>query len=229
MATMASAFINVTHLRKVIQSGTTKITILQDINLMIKRGESIAIIGASGSGKSTLLNLLAGIDLPSSGDIIIDNQYLNRENDDQRALWRAHNCGIIFQNFQLIPTLNAIENVMLPLELHYIKTHIAKAKARAILKTLGLSARLMHYPAQLSGGEQQRVAIARAFINQPSVIFADEMTANLDHHSGQMIADNVFELNQRLHTTLILVTHDPHLAARCQRRFSLQEGLLIPC
>jgi putative ABC transport system ATP-binding protein len=225
----ASVFLQVNHLKKQVSSGEGHITILNDINLTVKAGESLAVLGASGSGKTTLLTLLAGLDLPTSGDIYFRDQHLNLMNEEQRAQLRNHAVGFIFQSFQLLPTLTALENVMLPLEIQYVSHQRCKSEAERWLQQVGLGERMRHYPSQLSGGEQQRVAIARAFINQPQIIFADEMTGNLDTHTGEMISDILFSLNQQQQTTLVLVTHDASLASRCERRVSLREGLLQPC
>ena len=224
-----SIFLAVTHLNKQVPNGDSKITILKDINLSIHKGESVAILGRSGSGKTTLLTLLAGLDLPTSGDIYFQQQHLNALSEEERALIRGARVGFIFQSFQLLPTLTALENVMLPLEIQYIPYQRCKKEATAWLNKVGLSERLNYYPDKLSGGEQQRVAIARAFINQPEIIFADEMTGNLDTETGQHITDILFSLNAQQATTLVLVTHDDTLAARCQHRYYLQEGVLQPC
>jgi len=226
MATAISEFLRVEHLNKKVQSGDSHITILQDVNLTVKTGESVAILGASGSGKTTLLTLLAGLDLPTSGDIYFQQQHLNTLNEEQRALIRGQSIGFIFQSFNLLSTLTALENVMLPLEIQYVPNTIAKKEASQWLNRVGLGERLYHYPAVLSGGEQQRVAIARAFVNKPKIIFADEMTGNLDTHTGDRIIDVLFSLNEIEHTTLVLVTHDASLASRCTRRVSLSEGVL---
>lgn len=199
------------------------------MNLKVKKGESVAIFGMSGSGKTTLLTLLAGLDLPTTGNIYFQEHHLNKMSEEQRNLIRSKQIGFIFQSFQLLPTLSALENVMLPLEIQYVPHKQAKSAALARLKQVKLEDRIHHYPAQLSGGEQQRVAIARAFVTQPHIIFADEMTGNLDSDTGQMISDILFSLNQLQHTTLVLVTHDQNLAARCQHRLLLKKGELHPC
>ncbi|OGT46413.1 MAG: hypothetical protein A3E83_06440 [Gammaproteobacteria bacterium RIFCSPHIGHO2_12_FULL_41_20] len=224
-----SIFLRIEHLNKTVQSGDNKITILRDINLTIKTGESVAIIGASGSGKTTLLTLLAGLDLPTTGDIYFQGQYLNQLDEEQRTLLRAMHIGFIFQSFQLLPTLTALENVMLALEIQYIRHVQAKKTAEFWLNQVGLSKRLNHYPAKLSGGEQQRVAIARAFVNNPHIILADEMTGNLDTETGKAVGDILFSLNKQQNTTLVLVTHDDQLAMRCQRQLLLLDGILQPC
>ena len=202
-----------------------ELVILQPIDLQVYAGESLAITGASGSGKSTLLGILAGLDVPSSGKVHLNNQCLTDMDEEGRAQVRAHNVGFIFQSFQLLPGLTALENVMLPLELRGDKN--AKNLAAEFLARVGLSARLNHYPQQLSGGEQQRVAIARAFASQPRILFADEPTGNLDSATGARIIDLLFELNQAQGTTLILITHEERLAARCQRRVELAAGALL--
>lgn len=224
-----SVFLQVNHLSKRVASGDTAISILKDVNLNINTGESVAILGASGSGKTTLLTLLAGLDLPTAGDIYFLQQHLNSLDEEKRALLRGENIGFIFQNFQLLPTLNALENVMLPLEIRYVARELAEQSARSWLQKVGLQDRLLHFPATLSGGEQQRVAIARAFVTNPKIILADEMTGNLDIQTGKRIIELLFELNAERKTTLVLVTHDTNLAAQCQRRLLLQEGVLQPC
>ncbi len=200
------------------------IQVLRDLNLSILQGEQIAIIGSSGSGKSTLLSLLAGLDIPSSGSVQIQNNAFSSLDEDGRAAVRAKSMGFIFQSFQLLPSLTALENVMLPLQL---KSHPnAKEQSLEALDKVGLSARVQHYPKQLSGGEQQRVAIARAFATQPAILFADEPTGNLDKATGQIIIELLFKMNMEAGTTLVLVTHDVHLANRCQRQLKLENGVL---
>ncbi|WOH38503.1 ATP-binding cassette domain-containing protein [Thalassotalea fonticola] len=201
------------------------LTILKAINLQVKSGESIAIIGASGSGKTTLLSLLAGLDLPSSGEIYLNNLALHSFDEERRSKVRADHVGFIFQSFLLINSLTALENVMLPAEL--ANDSDAKEKAIAMLEKVGLADRIEHYPGQLSGGEQQRVAIARAFISNPAILFADEPTGNLDSKTGERITELLFELNQQQGTTLVLVTHDSTLALRCQRQLLMQAGEFI--
>ncbi len=198
------------------------LTILKDISLTVHQGESLAIVGRSGSGKSTLLGLLAGLDTPSSGSILLARQKLEQLNEDERAAVRAQHVGFVFQSFQLLNSLTALENVMLPIELKQMPN--ARIQATELLKRVGLSHRLTHYPTQLSGGEQQRVAIARAFAAEPSILFADEPTGNLDHATGNMVTQLLFDLNKEAGTTLVLVTHDPNLAARCQQQISLEAG-----
>lgn len=209
---------------KQINSGDTALTILNDLSLSVRSGESIAIVGASGSGKTTLLSLLAGLDLPSSGEILLDGQALQAMNEDQRAALRAGRVGFVFQSFQLLGGFTALENVMLPVELAGGRD--AAASARHALQQVGLSERVNHYPHQLSGGEQQRVAIARAFASQPKILFADEPTGNLDTATGARIIDLLFDLNRTRNATLVLVTHDAALASRCSRVLTLREGRL---
>ncbi len=199
--------------------------ILSSIDLIIKSGESIAIVGESGSGKSTLISLLAGLDTPSSGSIYLNDKSMTTMDEDGRASLRNELIGFVFQSFQLLPGLTALENVMLPLELRGDKT--AKAAATALLHRVGLAQRLLHTPKQLSGGEQQRVTLARAFVTRPAILFADEPTGNLDSKTGATIIELLFELNQENKTTLILVTHDHALAARCQRTLQLDAGYLV--
>jgi len=202
-----------------------ELTILQDVSFGVRRGESLAIVGASGSGKSTLLALLAGLDVASSGEVQIGGQALSTLDEDARARLRSERVGFVFQNFQLLPALTALENVMLPLELAGVRD--ADTPARQILERIGLGERLDHFPRQLSGGEQQRVAIARAFVTRPQILFADEPTGNLDTATGRLIADQLFDLNRSEGTTLILVTHDERLAARCSRQLRLDGGRLV--
>lgn len=210
-------------LAKTIDGPSGKLDILRDVTLDVLGGESVAILGASGSGKSTLLGLLAGLDQPSAGEVILAGQNLDSVNEDGRARLRAGKVGFVFQSFQLLPGLTALENVMLPLEL---LGRPAVDAARDALARVGLSERLRHYPHQLSGGEQQRVAIARAFVARPAVLFADEPTGNLDESSGSQVTELLFSLNAEEGAALVLVTHDPALAARCDRRYSLVGGAL---
>ena len=204
--------------------GTPPLVILQNVSFNVQAGETLAIVGASGSGKSTLLGLLAGLDSPSAGDIHWQGSALSSWDEDQRAAWRRQHVGFVFQNFQLMESLSALENVMLPLELAG-QPHAA-ASARHWLERVGLEHRLSHRPSRLSGGEQQRVALARAFATTPTLVLADEPTANLDSHTGEAIIELMFQLNAEHQTTLILVTHDEHLAARCQRSIRLVAGSL---
>lgn len=198
---------------------------MRDVSFEIERGRSVAIVGPSGAGKSTLLGLLAGLDLPTEGEVAIDDIVLNNLNEDGRAKLRARNVGFVFQSFHLVPSLTALENVMLPLEL--LGRSDAREQAHNILTEVGLHERVGHYPNQLSGGEQQRVAIARAFAPRPAVLFADEPTGNLDSATGETIVDLLFKLNADAATTLVLVTHDSDLAARCDRRLTINAGTLV--
>jgi putative ABC transport system ATP-binding protein len=210
------------HLTKTVSSPEGPLTILSDVSLTVRSGETLAVVGASGAGKSTLLALLAGLDSPTSGEVLIAGVEITRLDEDGRARLRGQHVGFVFQSFHLIPALTALENVMLPLELRARRD--ARAAAAAALAQVGLAARAAHYPKQLSGGEQQRVAIARAFVTQPAVLFADEPTGNLDTHTGQRITDLLFELNRSVGSTLVLVTHDRSLAQRCARVFELDAG-----
>lgn len=216
--------LNAQHLAKYIITPNARLDILNDINFHLNAGESMAITGASGSGKSTLLSLLAGLDTPSSGRVEIAGQSLSELSEEGRATLRQNKIGFVFQSFHLIPALNALDNVMLPLELKGAPN--AQRQASDLLARVGLAQRCTHKPVQLSGGEQQRVAIARAFAGQPEILFADEPTGNLDQLSGQNIIELLFELNQEQGTTLVLVTHDQLLAQACQRHFQLHEGVL---
>lgn len=201
-----------------------ELVILEDIDLEVAHGEALAIVGASGSGKSTLLGLLAGLDLPSDGDIALHGESLNGLDEDGRAALRARLVGFVFQSFQLLPSMSALENVMLPLEL--AGRADARNAAEDVLTRVGLGERLGHYPRQLSGGEQQRVAIARAFAAQPKILFADEPTGNLDRDTGERIRELLFDLNQERGTTLVLVTHDTRLAGHCSRALEIDGGRL---
>ena len=201
------------------------LTILDDVSFTAGRGETLAIIGPSGAGKSTLLALLAGLDPPPRGEVSLDGHSLQGLDEDGRAAVRAGRVGFVFQSFHLIPALTALENVMMPLEL--TGEPRARELARDILGSVGRDQRLTHYPAQLSGGEKQRVAIARAFATRPSLLFADEPTGNLDRDTGKTVERLLFDLNRDLQTTLVLVTHDPALAAQCQRRLSIDGGRLV--
>ncbi|HET9048495.1 MAG TPA: ATP-binding cassette domain-containing protein [Chiayiivirga sp.] len=202
-----------------------QLTILDDVSFDIHAGERVAIVGASGSGKSTLLSLLAGLDVPSHGDVELAGASLAALDEDGRARLRGEQVGFVFQAFQLLPSLTALENVMLPLELRGDAR--ASQQARAALGDVGLASRLDHYPRQLSGGEQQRVALARAFVVRPQVLFADEPTGNLDTHTGEAVIELLFRMNDESGTTLVLVTHDPALAARCDRVLRLDAGRLV--
>ena len=216
--------IEVSGLGKTVDNGGEPLTILQDISFAVMPGETVAIVGASGSGKSTLLGLLAGLDEPSSGAVRLDGQSLGELDEDQRAILRGRLLGFVFQSFQLLPSLTAVENVMLPLEL--AGTGNARGLAGEWLARVGLGHRLKHYPKHLSGGEQQRVALARAFAPSPRLVLADEPTGNLDATTGQQIIELMFELNAKQGTTLLLVTHDEAIAARCGRILRIQSGRL---
>ncbi|WP_110649427.1 ABC transporter ATP-binding protein [Salinicola peritrichatus] len=211
-------------LGKRVKNGERELVILEALSLHVDRGESVAIVGSSGAGKSTLLGLLAGLDMPSSGELEMFGQSLRALDEDGRAALRAGRVGFVFQNFQLLPTLTAMENVMLPLELS--PRQDVTAKSRQWLERVGLGGRLDHLPKQLSGGEQQRVAVARAFVTEPDLVFADEPTGNLDETTGKRIIDLLFELNREAGTTLVLVTHDLALARRCDRCLQLEGGAL---
>ncbi|GGD08884.1 MULTISPECIES: putative ABC transporter ATP-binding protein YbbA [Franconibacter] len=218
--------LEVHHLFKSVGQGEHALSILTGVELVVKPAETIALIGESGSGKSTLLAILAGLDDGSSGEVRLLGEPLHNMDEEARARLRAKHVGFVFQSFMLIPTLNALENVELPALLRGENDKASREQAKRLLEQLGLGKRLDHLPAQLSGGEQQRVALARAFNGRPSVLFADEPTGNLDRHTGDRIADLLFSLNRDYATTLILVTHDPELAARCDRRLRLRDGKL---
>ncbi len=213
------------NVTKQVSSPEGTLTILSDVSFAIDKGDSVAVVGASGAGKSTLLALLAGLDLPTKGEIWLDGNNLTNLDEDGRAAVRAASVGFVFQSFQLLPTLTALENVMLPLEL--AGKPEPRKTADGIMKKVGLDERWSHYPSQLSGGEKQRVAIARAFATEPAVLFADEPTGNLDSRTGENIVDLMFELNRTSSTTLVLVTHDKTLANRCDRILGLDAGRLV--
>ncbi|MFD0724351.1 ABC transporter ATP-binding protein [Lysobacter brunescens] len=217
--------LRVEGLGKRVRLPSGELTILDGVGFDIARGESVAIVGASGSGKSTLLALMAGLDTPSDGRVLLDGAPLSTLDEDGRAKVRGEKVGFVFQSFQLLPSLTALENVMLPLELRGDAD--VEGPAREILRRVGLGERLNHYPRQLSGGEQQRVALARAFVTRPSLLFADEPTGNLDTRTGQAIIELLFGLNADAGTTLVLVTHDDHLAERCDRVLRLDSGRLV--
>ncbi|RMJ02058.1 ABC transporter ATP-binding protein YtrE [Marinobacter litoralis] len=216
--------LRVSGLTHTVSLETDTLTILQGVNLEINRGESVAIVGRSGSGKTTLLGLLAGLDTPSEGTVELDGAEISSLTEDERAKLRARRVGFVFQSFQLLPALSALENVMLPLELAGIEA--PHQRARDLLERVGLGERLNHTPRQLSGGEQQRVAIARAFASEPSILFADEPTGNLDNRTGQSVSDLLMDLNREQGATLVMVTHDERLAARCNRTFHIEAGVL---
>ncbi|QWD84457.1 ABC transporter ATP-binding protein [Polynucleobacter asymbioticus] len=212
---------------KLVNTADGDLVILHDLSFQIGQGESVAIVGASGSGKSTLLSLLAGLDVPSAGHIQLMEQNLNQLDEDGRARLRGEFVGFVFQSFQLLRHLTALENVMLPLEMSGMGQAQARIAARQWLEKVGLDTRANHFPKTLSGGEQQRVALARAFVNKPAILFADEPTGSLDEVSGNRVIELLFELNRENSSTLVLVTHDPALAARCQRQLTLQGGRLV--
>lgn len=217
--------LDIKDLSKTYKSNERELTVLSDINFQIKPGETVSIVGPSGSGKTTLLGLCAGLDKASSGTVKLYGSNLGSLNEDERALLRNQNVGFIFQNFQLIPTLTALENVTIPLELQGAKN--AKQKALELLERVGLGDRSTHYPNQLSGGEQQRVSLARAFSNEPKLLFADEPTGNLDGETGDKIEQLIFDLNKEKGTTLIIVTHDLELASRTNRIIKLKSGKIV--
>ena len=217
--------LEVRALTKTYRSGGDTLTVVKDISFSLAAGASCAIVGPSGSGKTTLIGLCAGLDLPSSGEVHLDGVSLGALNEDGRARVRNEIVGFVFQTFQLLPTLTALENVMVPMELR--GGNHARDQAVELLKRVGLGERLTHYPAQLSGGEQQRVALARAFINRPKILFADEPTGNLDAETGKLVIENLFALNAEAGTTLVLVTHDLELAKRAQRIIRLKGGAVV--
>ena len=217
--------LNARGIGKTVKSGDSDLVILREIDLSVTAGEAVAIVGASGSGKSTLLAILAGLDTPTAGRVALDGADLFALDEDARAELRGRSVGFVFQSFQLLPSLNALENVMLPLEL---AGHAdAEARSREILSKVGLQERMSHYPKHLSGGEQQRVALARAFSVRPKLLFADEPTGSLDAEAGESVIELVFELNRSFGTTLVMVTHDEHLAQRCGRVVRLAAGKIV--
>jgi putative ABC transport system ATP-binding protein len=219
--------IRVSGLTKSISTATHRVDILKGIDFHITRGEFVAIMGASGSGKSTLLGLLAGLDSPTTGKIFLDNEDITGLDEDSMAVLRGRKVGFVFQSYNLIPTLTAEENVLLPYELAGGNGSAGRARARELLDTVGLSERRDHYPVQLSGGEQQRVALARAFTAKPPILLADEPTGNLDSQNGKHVLELLIQLNQREQTTLVLVTHDQALASYASRRITLRDGLIV--
>jgi putative ABC transport system ATP-binding protein len=223
---MSEALIEVQQVCKEVADSTGTLTILHGIDFELRPRESVAIVGASGSGKSTLLGILAGLDRPSSGKVRVAGVDLFALDEDARAALRAQQMGFVFQSFQLLGTLTALENVMLPLEL--MGRNDARLAATAMLQRVGLGERLRHYPKLLSGGEQQRVALARAFVVRPAVLLADEPTGSLDFATGETVMELMFELNREVGTTLVLVTHDPAIAARCDRQLRIEAGRLVP-
>ncbi len=221
----ASAIVRAEGLTKQVTTPDHELTIVRDATFDVRSGEAVAILGASGSGKSTLLGLLAGLDVPTSGHVLINGEDLFSLTEDGRARLRGRMVGFVFQSFQLLPALTALENVMLPLELGGGAD--AAARARAVLERVGLAERLGHYPRQLSGGEQQRVAVARAFVTEPRLLFADEPTGNLDSATGEHVIELLFEMNRERGATLVLVTHDAELAKRCDRRIHIAAGEIV--
>jgi len=223
-----SALIAVDHVSKSVTDSTGTLDILRDIEFQVRGGETTAIVGASGSGKSTLLSIIAGLDTPTRGTVRLAGQDLFAIDEDARAALRAQQLGFVFQSFQLMGNLTALENVMLPLELAGLPGRSPRAEATEMLRRVGLGERLNHYPKVLSGGEQQRVALARAFVVKPSVLLADEPTGSLDFATGERIMALMFELNREQGTALVLVTHDRHIAARCQHRITIEAGRVVP-
>src|SRR6185295_31149 len=220
-----ATILNIQNLGKTYQSAGRELTVLENINFSVEAGSTMAIVGPSGSGKTTLLGLAAGLDRSTTGSVELNNIKLDQLNEDQRAAIRNQHVGFIFQNFQLLPTLTALENVMVPLELRGEKN--IRPRALELMDKVGLADRGHHYPSQLSGGEQQRVALARAFSNQPLILFADEPTGNLDAETSEKIVNLLFDLNKEAGTTLVIVTHNPELAARTQRIIRLKGGSII--
>ncbi len=220
-----SNILDVHNLTKTYKNGPNTLTVLDAVSFTIEKGATFAIVGPSGSGKTTLLGLCAGLDSPTTGWVSLDGHELHKLNEDQRAALRNQTVGFIFQNFQLIPTLTALENVMIPMELNKIAG--AKSKAMDLLAKVGLAERHHHYPTQLSGGEQQRVSLARAFSNNPKILFADEPTGNLDEETSEKVVNLIFDLNKEAGTTLVLVTHDLELAQRTQRVIRLKGGKIV--
>jgi len=217
--------IEVRNLKKWIQNGSRRVEILKGISLRIPAGQSVAVVGASGSGKSTLLGLLAGLDTPSEGEIWLDGTPIHNLEEGQLASVRGEKIGFVFQSYQLIQTLTALENVLLPFELNMAGNGLTKA--RELLQAVGLSERMGHYPVQLSGGEQQRVALARAFVVEPPIVMADEPTGNLDSANGKLVLDLLLDRNRAAGTTLVMVTHDPEIAGRADRRIVLKDGMVV--
>jgi putative ABC transport system ATP-binding protein len=221
-----SSVLSARGIGKTVKSGDSDLVILRDIDLTVTRGDVVAVVGASGSGKSTLLAILAGLDTPTAGSVALEGEDLFSLDEDRRAELRGRSVGFVFQSFQLLPSLTALENVMLPLELS--GSNDAEALSRDMLTRVGLGERLHHYPKHLSGGEQQRVALARAFVVRPKLLFADEPTGSLDAQSGAAVIELLFEMNREFGTTLVLVTHDEQLASRCQRSVRLAGGRIAP-
>ncbi len=223
----SNPILEVTNLTQQFRSGNRKLTVLDHVDFSVEKGTICSIVGPSGSGKTTLIGLCAGLDRPTSGEVTLNGIQLGPLDEDERAEVRNKHVGFVFQTFQLVPTLTALENVMVPLELRGMKSAEVRNDAKELLNKVGLGDRLGHYPAQLSGGEQQRVAIARAFINEPNILFADEPTGNLDAETGETIEQLLFDLNKASGTTLVLVTHDLSLAEQCQRIIRLKNGKIF--
>jgi len=223
----SNPILEVTNLTQQFRSGDRTLTVLDHVDFSVEKGTICSIVGPSGSGKTTLIGLCAGLDRPTSGDVILNGIKLGPLNEDERAEVRNQHVGFVFQTFQLVPTLTALENVMVPLELRGMRSAEVRHDAEELLTNVGLRDRMDHYPAQLSGGEQQRVAIARAFINKPDILFADEPTGNLDAETGETIEQLLFDLNKASGTTLVLVTHDLSLAEQCQRIIRLKNGKIF--
>jgi putative ABC transport system ATP-binding protein len=219
--------LKVERLTKTYDAAHGPLTVLKEVSFTLDAGASLAIVGPSGSGKTTLLGLCAGLDQPTTGDVVLAGQSLARLDEDERALVRNRHVGFVFQNLQLVPTLTALENVLVPIELRGNAGASAEEDARALLGRVGLGERCDHYPVQLSGGEQQRVALARAFVNRPKILFCDEPTGNLDGDTAAAMVELIFGLNREKHTTLVLVTHDPDLAHRCQKTIRLRNGSVV--
>ena len=226
MESVSASIVSVEHVFKSVTDSTGTLVILRDIDFVLQQRETAAIVGASGSGKSTLLSIIAGLDTPTKGTVRLAGQDIFAISEDDRAALRAQKVGFVFQSFQLMGNLTALENVMLPLELSGVRQ--ARALATDLLKRVGLGERLGHYPKVLSGGEQQRVALARAFVVKPAVLLADEPTGSLDFATGETVMKLMFDLNEELGTTLVLVTHDPAIASRCQRRITIEAGRVLP-
>lgn len=222
-----SSILSVKNLSKTFTSGNKKLTVLKDITFSVEKGISCAIVGPSGSGKTTLLGLCAGLDKPTTGHVVLNDQKISDFEESELSAIRNEQIGFVFQSFQLIPTLTALENVMVPIELRGLAYKDVESKAIELLDKVGLKDRTTHYPTQLSGGEQQRVGLARAFIHRPDILFADEPTGNLDGDTGAQIEDLLFDLNREEGTTLIIVTHDRELAAKCNRIIELKNGAII--
>ena len=224
---MSEIILQAKNINRFYKVGHQDLHVLKDVNFSIEKGTTLSIVGSSGSGKSTLLGLCAGLDQSSSGEISLCGQSLGGMSEDERAFLRGQKVGFIFQAFQLLSTLTALENVMVPSELLGKSGKETESRAKKLLEDVGLGERMSHYPAQLSGGEQQRVAIARAFINQPTILFADEPTGNLDSETGKTIEDSLFQMNEKYGTTLVVVTHDDELAARTEKMIRLKGGEII--